>query len=202
MTDTCTCPPGACHGGHTIQTGPARFIGPDGRVTAERLHQIVHVEMVCTTEVDRSMAAELLALRAYAADHEGRCNTLCPRCGVEVDIEVREITAEGSLMKRLTTAELEKVGELAMARLTAEKERDQARARVTELEAERDQHAETARQATNHAINSTATIAAVRHALAGHPRCEEHPEGDVIKCGWKRAVASVQAAVDASEETR
>lgn len=71
------------------------------------------------------------------------------------------------------------------------------RARVTELEAERDQHTEAARQATNHAINSAATIATVRHALAGHPRCEEHPEGDVIKCGWKRAVASVQAAVDA-----
>lgn len=37
---------------------------------------------------------------------------------------------------------------------------------------------------------------AVRAALAGHPKCEEHPDGDVIKCGWKRAVLDVQHALD------
>lgn len=173
MTDTCTCPPGACHGGHTIQIGPARFIGPDGRVTAERLHQIVHVEMVCTTEVDRSMAAELLAARA----------------------RITELEAERPRFSQRQFAQAHRDRDEAQSRAAELAER------FAELEAERDQHAETARQATNHAINSAATIATIRHALAGHPRCEEHPEGDVITCGWKRAIASVQAAVDAAEVT-
>lgn len=54
-------------------------------------------------------------------------------------------------------------------------DRDSARARVAELE--------------NFAHR-------VRAALDGHPRCEIHPDDDVIGCGWKRAVASVQWAVD------
>lgn len=39
-------------------------------------------------------------------------------------------------------------------------------------------------------------LALIREALAGHPRCDIHPDGDPITCGWKRAVASVQAALD------
>ena len=39
-------------------------------------------------------------------------------------------------------------------------------------------------------------LAPIRAALAGHPRCDTHPDGDPITCGWKRAVASVQAALD------
>ena len=39
-------------------------------------------------------------------------------------------------------------------------------------------------------------LAPIRAALAGHPRCDIHPDGDPITCGWKRAVASVQAALD------
>lgn len=39
-------------------------------------------------------------------------------------------------------------------------------------------------------------LAPIREALAGHPRCDIHPDGDPITCGWKRAVASVQAALD------
>ena len=39
-------------------------------------------------------------------------------------------------------------------------------------------------------------LAPIRAALAGHPRCDIHPDGDSIACGWKRAVASVQAALD------
>ncbi|MBF6326543.1 hypothetical protein IU451_29005 [Nocardia cyriacigeorgica] len=54
-------------------------------------------------------------------------------------------------------------------------DRDSARARVAELENFADR---------------------VRAALDGHPRCEIHPDDDVIGCGWKRAVASVQWAVD------
>ncbi|WP_280502038.1 hypothetical protein [Nocardia farcinica] len=40
------------------------------------------------------------------------------------------------------------------------------------------------------------TVARVNTALAQHPRCDTHPDGDVISCGWKRAVADVQAAID------
>ena len=39
-------------------------------------------------------------------------------------------------------------------------------------------------------------LAPIRAALADHPRCDIHPDGDPITCGWKRAVASVQAALD------
>ena len=40
------------------------------------------------------------------------------------------------------------------------------------------------------------TLAPIRAALADHPRCDIHPDDDPITCGWKRAVASVQAALD------
>lgn len=40
-----------------------------------------------------------------------------------------------------------------------------------------------------------AKVARVEAALANHPRCERHPEDDVIKCGWKSAVLSVQWAL-------
>lgn len=42
----------------------------------------------------------------------------------------------------------------------------------------------------------------IREALAGHPRCDIHPDGDSITCGWKHAVASVQAVLDAAEQTQ
>ena len=42
-------------------------------------------------------------------------------------------------------------------------------------------------------------LAPIREALAGHPRCDIHPDGDSITCGWKHAVASVQAVLDADE---
>ena len=43
-------------------------------------------------------------------------------------------------------------------------------------------------------------LAPIRAALAGHPRCDIHPDGDPITCGWKRAVASVQAALDHADQ--
>ena len=39
-------------------------------------------------------------------------------------------------------------------------------------------------------------LAPIREALAHHPRCDIHPDDDPITCGWRRAVASVQAALD------
>lgn len=78
--DSCSCSPGACHGGHTINMGMPRL-------TDDRLRQFATDEYVCVTDDVRSMAAELLALRAYAADHEGRCDTLCPRCGVDIGLK-------------------------------------------------------------------------------------------------------------------
>ena len=39
-------------------------------------------------------------------------------------------------------------------------------------------------------------LAPIREALSGHPGCDFYPDGDPITCGWKRAVASVQAALD------
>ena len=44
-------------------------------------------------------------------------------------------------------------------------------------------------------------LAPIREALAGHPRCDIHPDDDPIKCGWKRAVADIQAALDRQEQS-
>ena len=43
-------------------------------------------------------------------------------------------------------------------------------------------------------------LAPIREALSGHPGCDFYPDGDPITCGWKRAVASVQAALDREEQ--
>ena len=50
--------------------------------------------------------------------------------------------------------------------------------------------------ATHDAEVRAQALAPIREALAGHPHCDIHPDGDPITCGWKRAVASVQAALD------
>lgn len=64
---------------------------------------------------------------------------------------------------------------------------------------------------TDHLTDAEKTLAAhdaevreqalvpIREALAGHPRCDIHPDGDSITCGWKHAVASMQAVLDADE---
>lgn len=69
-------------------------------------------------------------------------------------------------------------------------------ARVAELEAERGRLHTDRMKADQRTIDAEDTLYRIRRALAGHPRCEEHPDGDVISCGWKRVVASVQYAVD------
>lgn len=49
------------------------------------------------------------------------------------------------------------------------------------------------------ALIAEATVERVKNAIAGHPACDKHGPDDVIKCGWKRAVADVTEAV--SSET-
>ena len=58
-----------------------------------------------------------------------------------------------------------------------------------------------ARAALNAAAPMIAEVALqpVRDALANHPRCEEHLDGDVISCGWKTAVLDVQRALEARD---
>ena len=45
-------------------------------------------------------------------------------------------------------------------------------------------------------------LAPIRAALANHPRCDIHPDDDPIKCGWKQAVADIQAVLDRQEQPR
>ncbi|GAA4809483.1 hypothetical protein [Tomitella cavernea] len=53
-----------------------------------------------------------------------------------------------------------------------------------------------ARQAEDEHDEARAAIARVREAVAGHPVCDVHPDGDPVTCGWKRAVADVRRALD------
>ncbi|WP_280320095.1 hypothetical protein [Nocardia wallacei] len=62
-------------------TGP-----PSPPLTDERLRQLAYDPIVASNANEVAMAIELLKLRDYAANHEGRCNNLCPRCGTEVGI--------------------------------------------------------------------------------------------------------------------
>lgn len=51
-------------------------------------------------------------------------------------------------------------------------------------------------ESVQRARDMVAALDQVRAALANHPRaCDTHPEGDPITCGWKRAVADVEAAL-------
>ena len=44
-----------------------------------------------------------------------------------------------------------------------------------------------------------AAIERVRVALSNHPRCDRHPDGGPVTCGWKRAVIDVQHALDGGD---
>ena len=66
---------------------------------------------------------------------------------------------------------------------------------------EEEMYLKEARAALEAAVPLIAATAlqSVRDALANHPRCEEHPDGDVISCGWKAAVLDVQRALEARD---
>jgi hypothetical protein len=51
-------------------------------------------------------------------------------------------------------------------------------------------------------LDTARTLERVREALSDHPRCEKHPDDDEVKCGWKRAVASVQLALEEGDDQR
>lgn len=47
----------------------------------------------------------------------------------------------------------------------------------------------------DHIAELEAKVARVEAALGNHPRCEKHPDDDIVTCGWKSAVLDVQAAL-------
>lgn len=70
---------------------------------------------------------------------------------------------------------------------------------LAKVEDERDRLAAELRRTTKERDEARAAIERVRKALSDHPRCEKHPDDDVISCGWKRAVLDVHRALDGGE---
>ncbi|MFC4373350.1 hypothetical protein ACFO5K_04475 [Nocardia halotolerans] len=217
MPDPCSCSPGACHGGHTIDVGPSWVRVPEDRLRAIRDNRTANADETA------AMAAELLAARARAvsmqaaldantADREGLINRVTA-LEAELDasradagrahgqagacharaMELRsQVTARD---KRITELEGWQAHALQQARRAADDTNrwnamwDAGDGKSTDLadmiDAILDQR-DTARALVDH----------VQAALAEHPRCDAHPDDDVITCGWKRAVASVQHALE------
>jgi len=46
----------------------------------------------------------------------------------------------------------------------------------------------------------SSVIAQMQAARSNHPECTEHGDGDIVSCGWKRAVLDIDAAF--SEATK
>ena len=57
-------------------------------------------------------------------------------------------------------------------------------------------HSEQMRLAAQEIRHLRAVLARVEKALEGHMVCDRYTEDDPITCGWKRAVADVQAALN------
>ena len=68
------------------------------------------------------------------------------------------------------------------------------------MDCEADHHAFRRWLVAHDAEVAAKALAPIRAALAGHPRCDIHPDDDPIKCGWKQAVADIQAALDREEQ--
>ena len=47
-----------------------------------------------------------------------------------------------------------------------------------------------------------AALGRIREASESHPECDRHLDRDVIKCGWKRAVISMRAALAQARDLR
>ena len=63
-----------------------------------------------------------------------------------------------------------------------------------------DYHAKRARSAEAERDAALSTIAKVREAVSGHPKCDRYEDGDAITCGWKNAYASVVRAIEEAPE--
>lgn len=68
------------------------------------------------------------------------------------------------------------------------------------MDCEADHHAFRRWLAAHDAEVRAQALAPIREALAGHPRCDIHPDDDAIKCGWKRAVFDVQSTLDHADQ--
>lgn len=69
--------------------------------------------------------------------------------------------------------------------------------RVRRLERDIEESRAVAVQQKQRAETAEERLAGVEAALSNHPKpvCEKHEPGDVVKCGWKKAVADVHAAL-------
>jgi hypothetical protein len=76
-------------------------------------------------------------------------------------------------------------------------ERDASRAVNAEFLAARSTVVADHEVCTTELAAAVAAIAAVRAARADHPVCKEHPDDDLISCGWKRTVLDVDRALAA-----
>lgn len=72
---------------------------------------------------------------------------------------------------------------------------DAVRQNVTSLVEERDEAQLDEYQQRMRAEAAEATLDRIREVVSGHPKCDVHPDGDVVTCGWKRAYGSVVAAL-------
>ncbi|MFD6400796.1 hypothetical protein [Nocardia sp. NPDC060249] len=176
-------------------------------LTDARLSAIAERPWIAGAHEATTMAAELLALRARAAELEAWQSR-----AVQQARRAADDTDRWNTLWQAADGQATDLADMIDAILA---ERDTARARVTELE---DQLREKGNRvgrledlartacadgadARAHATELEALVDRVRAALADHPRCDVHPD-TVISCGWKLAVASVQAAVDAAPAQR
>ena len=77
---------------------------------------------------------------------------------------------------------------------------DMVMQQIHDARAERDALIERAEKAERKRDELAAALERVRDALTNYPRaCNEHPDDDVVKCGWKQAVLDIQSALDGEE---
>jgi len=56
-------------------------------------------------------------------------------------------------------------------------------------------------EAREQLAEAQATIERIRMARSDHPACDVHDDGDVVSCGWKRAVVDIDAILSAPSST-
>ena len=97
---------------------------------------------------------------------------------------------------------LEQVVRLTSLLDRTEEQLTDARARIAELERQRDALRANRDTWKRQAERKRAAVKRVHAALSAQPHCDVHPDDDPVSCGWKRVVADVQHALDATEVNR